>query len=706
MKNKFYLMLFFYINYLTKMRIYLIFFILCTCLLNIKSEPLSMNNFYVPEGVYNIILKKKYFSLSFVNNELILSKDKLGADSINYRFRKVTNSRDPKLIYYTIEHIKTKLYLGIKSSNTRIHPLIFSSEIIENKIFSFEFTINKIENNAYAIQNKNGCYLKGENLKIICVNEEPPKLFAHFHLFKIFSEIQKNKNDESILEKEPIDVFIKYKLLNDSNLVREGIHKIKKDNENEDEELKYSIRSILKNIPWVRKIFILMPNKKVRYFKDYYLIKEKIVYIKNKDFLGYDSENLQAFQYRLWKMKDFGMSDNFILMNDDCFIGQPLNKSDFFYVENGKVVPAIISTNYQVHTQKTFLRDYNKIKKRLKTSINRSTNEFLYSMYNAYFFFINYFKGPIIVPYFTHNIISMNVNDLKEIYNIIYDSKYRNTTLDSVYKNVDTLQFQSSVLIYIFNKYNRKVNMINYNYINNEISIKGNYDFPLFFINKENNKNYSKVSFQKTRLIMEKLFPDPTPYETIDYNMIPNLAFDVVKKIEDEIRNLYKNQDKDTEIKLKTENKRKKKYTEKCNTITGKYKRKNKQSLEKALSLENELDTCLTKTNYIKIEIQNLENDKKYYNNSIDYEDIRKDLDKNIEIAKRNIITLNLYESKYNESKKKMEIIQNQENKLSLIAYLELGIIFTFAVLFGIYYFFKEKISFEKEEDLKTNINN
>ena len=65
-----------------------------------------------------------------------------------------------------------------------------------------------------------------------------------------------------------------------------------------------------------------------------------------------------------------------------------------------------------------------------------------------------------------------------------------------------------------------------------------------------------------------------------------------------------------------------------------------------------------------------------------------------------------MFESRYNESKKNMEIIQNQENKLSLIAYLELGIIFTFAILFGIYYFFKEKISFEKEEDLKANINN
>ena len=87
---------------------HLIVFILYTCLLNIKSGPLSMNNINIPEGVYNIILKKKYSSLSFVNNEFKLSKDKLGSDSINYRFRKVTNSKDPKLIYYTIEHIKTK----------------------------------------------------------------------------------------------------------------------------------------------------------------------------------------------------------------------------------------------------------------------------------------------------------------------------------------------------------------------------------------------------------------------------------------------------------------------------------------------------------------------------------------------------------------------------------------------------------------------
>ena len=65
----------------------------------------------------------------------------------------------------------------------------------------------------------------------------------------------------------PIDVLIKYIDLYDPNLNRTGIHQIDKDYDNE--ELRYSLRSILKNIPWVRKIFILMPNEKVRYLKDY-----------------------------------------------------------------------------------------------------------------------------------------------------------------------------------------------------------------------------------------------------------------------------------------------------------------------------------------------------------------------------------------------------------------------------------------------------
>jgi len=78
-----------------------------------------------------------------------------------------------------------------------------------------------------------------------------------------------------IIEREPIDVLIKYIDLRDETLKREGILQIKKDENNM--ELKYSIRSILRNIPCIRKIYILMPNKKVKFLKEYKLINDKII---------------------------------------------------------------------------------------------------------------------------------------------------------------------------------------------------------------------------------------------------------------------------------------------------------------------------------------------------------------------------------------------------------------------------------------------
>ena len=522
---------------------------------------------------------------------------------------------------------------------------------------------------------------------------------SHFHLLKLFSEVKKkNKKDELIVESEPIDVLIKYIDLSDPNLVREGIPQIKKDNENE--ELKYSVRSILKNIPWVRKIFILMPNEKVRYFKDYELIKEKIVYVKDKDFLGYDSANSHAFQFRLWKMKDFGISNNFIIMDDDCFIGQPLNKSDFFYVQNNIVVPAIIPTIYQVHTEKTFLREYNNIKKKLSNSRLQSTNSFLYTMYNTYFFFIEYFDGPIIVPYFTHNAIPSNVNDLKEIYDLVYDSKYKNGTLDSLSRHIDSLQFQTSVNIYTFNKYNRKVSLINYNYIDNDKTLKGDFNFPLFCINTGNNRDYSKISFPEARLVMDKLFPDPTPYEIVDYNTIPKLAYNVIKTLEDTIKNLKNNEDKKVIVKLQSENQKKKKFIERCDTMIEKYQIKNRVSLNRSIVLKKQLDSCMSKYNYIEYEVKQLEKQKKYSsNNSLDYEDMKNELEKNLEMKKNNIIKLNMHESGINENKKKIEIIINKNKKLCFIAYFQFGIIITFLVLFIIYCFIKNKINFNDEEE-------
>ena len=668
-----------------------IFIILLLIELSINTESLPLNEIEIPEGVYNIILKKKYSSIAF-DKEIKLSKDKLGSDLINFRIKIIRHEEDKNLTYYSLEHLKTKLFLGIQTNNETIDSLILYPEKYENETFSFTFQLLKIDNNVYTIKSKNGCFLTEENSKIVCKHETPGEM-SHFYLLKIFTEVNKeNDIDNFILEKEPIDIIIKYIDLSDPNLKREGIHQVNnKDNDNE--ELRYSIRSILKNIPWIRKIYIMMPNEKVKFFKDYDLIKDKIIYIKDKDFLGHESSNSHAFQYRFWKLKEYGISDNFIIMDDDYFIGQPLNKSDFFYVVNNSVVPAIVSTNFQIHTDKTFLREYNGIKKQLKNSREQSSNTFLYTMYNTYFFFISYFKGPIIVPYFTHNAIPSNVNDLKEIYDLVYNSTYRDPTLESIDRHIDSLQFQTSVNIYTFNKYSRKVNLINYNYIDIKDNLKGNFNFPLFCINTGNNKEYSKMDFSTAKLMMEKLFPHPTPYEIIDYNTIPKLAFSVMKKFEDDIRDLKNNEDKETVIRLKNENEKKKKYVERCDTMIEQYRIKNNRALNKTLTLKKELNICLMKNNEIKNEIEILEKEKKDPNTSMNYEDVKNELEKIIDEEKNNKIKLNMYQSGINENKKEIEIYQIKQQKLYFIAYLEFGIIVIILILFFCYYLCKKNNS-------------
>ena len=56
-----------------------------------------------------------------------------------------------------------------------------------------------------------------------------------------------------------------------------------------------------------------MPNDKVKFLKSQKKIKEKIIFVKDKDLIGFDSASIYVFQFNLWKMKKFGMSENFIL---------------------------------------------------------------------------------------------------------------------------------------------------------------------------------------------------------------------------------------------------------------------------------------------------------------------------------------------------------------------------------------------------------
>ena len=104
-------------------------------------------------------------------------------------------------------------------------------------------------------------------------------------------------------------------------------------------ELKFSLRSVHKFLPWVRHIFILMnpPKKKPSWFSDNY--SKYITLIDHKEIfpstMTLPVTNSNAIETTLYKIP--GLSEHFIYFNDDVFIGRPLPRS-YFFTDDGKAV--------------------------------------------------------------------------------------------------------------------------------------------------------------------------------------------------------------------------------------------------------------------------------------------------------------------------------------------------------------------------------
>ena len=293
------------------------------------------------DGIYTIKSVSSDLYFSFENNKLIIS-------NIKNHFRIVLVESN----VYLIETRFKKKRIGLDGKNAiRLYKSGINIDD-NNKIYWNLIEINK---NQFLIQNKyNNNFLEIINNKInfskisldSIINRLKVKDSVNEFSFFFLNLYQEKKMVTKYLSKirnEPIDAIIKYIDLTDKSLKREGITQIYKDQNNE--ELKYSLRSIFQYIPWIRKIFILMPNEKVKFLKNIFEINEKIIYIKDKDLLGFDSANIHSFTFNLHKMKKFGISQNFIYMEDDFFIGKSLKKSDFFYYDEQekKIVPYLLT---------------------------------------------------------------------------------------------------------------------------------------------------------------------------------------------------------------------------------------------------------------------------------------------------------------------------------------------------------------------------
>ena len=413
---------------------------------------------------------------------------------------------------------------------------------------TMEWNIILLDDNKYIIQNNgNKKFVEINNNFLQCINDLPQPLEEHkseindnfkFTLFKMYEEVTFTDEQKEIVEKEPIDVLIKYIDLTDENLNRTGIKQIKKDEDNE--ELKYSVRSILEYIPWVRKIFILMPNEKVKYFKPYDEIKEKIVYVKDIDVLGYESANIYAFTFNLFRLEKFGLSNNFIYMDDDFFIGKELKKTNFFYYDENekRVVPSLLNSDFNELNKEKTLTNYQNVYKTKDTLAPQCFMAWILSLLSTQKFFIDYYKNmSLIKPTPTHNAISYNIQDLKEIYELVVNNyEYANETLNSVERHILTLQTQHFVDLYEMNIKKRKVHTIPTNVIPMNMLKMGYMNIELFAINTGGDKIYTDEEKRNQKVLMQKRFPNPTPYEIVEEQPNPlenNNKTEEIKKEED-----------------------------------------------------------------------------------------------------------------------------------------------------------------------------
>ena len=202
-----------------------------------------------------------------------------------------------------------------------------------------------------------------------------------------------------------------------------------------------------------------------------------------------------------------------------------------FYVKDKKVVPLIITSKFLTFYKEEVEKKIYYYKKNIKKSKREQTFiEFQYSKQLTYSFIMDVLsKNRIIVPKFTHNAIPTNIYEIKEIYDLINESKFKNTTLYSKYRHIDSLQFQTFILGYTFIKHKKKIKNISHKLIGFGNTLFSKYNYDLFCVNTNSHQN-TILSKKIFKIVMENLFPEASPYEIINYSL-SSLAIKIIKEM-------------------------------------------------------------------------------------------------------------------------------------------------------------------------------
>ncbi|EFA79651.1 putative glycophosphotransferase [Heterostelium album PN500] len=102
--------------------------------------------------------------------------------------------------------------------------------------------------------------------------------------------------------------------------------------------LKYSLRSLKKYAPWIRRIFVVSDNQYPSWFDK---SSDEVRFVFHKDFF-LNKEDLPTFNSNSIESNFFNLpdevSDCFLYFNDDIFVGSPIQIKDFWDPTYGQAI--------------------------------------------------------------------------------------------------------------------------------------------------------------------------------------------------------------------------------------------------------------------------------------------------------------------------------------------------------------------------------
>lgn len=265
-------------------------------------------------------------------------------------------------------------------------------------------------------------------------------------------------------------------------------------------ELKYSLRSLEKHAPWIRKIFIVTDEQKPKWLN---LENEKVQIIDIRQILPPEAlpcYNSVIIEHFLYKIPD--LSERFLYANDDMFFNANVTP-DFFFNKEGFPI---------VRLQRAFMGKFiNKVKKQLNipTNIYRKTIDLSAGLVEKKFG--TYYSG---VPH--HNIDSYLKSDYRAVVETDFNREIMATITHHLRNERDIQR-----IIYLFYALAKERGELRY--VNRSESCRIRMHVPDFmrFIDKYNpilfclNDNHRATNKDRERVgpFLHALFPEKSMFE-------------------------------------------------------------------------------------------------------------------------------------------------------------------------------------------------